>query len=93
MDDNPLKYLKPPCKSNNLIINQAYYIANCINIAILEKKNHISILLKNEELNRHNRFLLENNDFIVRDGWFGSNVTIDGIIYSKVYQYDIFWIS
>ena len=91
MNDNPLKFLKPPCKSSNPIMNQANYIKNNISKAIMENKNHVSILLKNEELNRHNKFLLEDNDFLVKDGWIGFNVIIEDIVYLKVYQYDIFW--
>jgi hypothetical protein len=91
MDENPLNTFKPPGLFTNPIIKQAHHIKNSINFAILENKKHISLTLTDDQLYPTNKILLEDNGFIVNNGWLGSNMNIDGLIYSRVYQYDIFW--
>lgn len=91
MDENPLYILKPLYKSDNSIINQAFYIANDIKLAMLKNKNFVDIMLKNEVLDDSNLSILTDNGFDVSYSWISSNLPIDGKIYSIVTGYKISW--
>ena len=85
MINNPLSDLKSPLKSDDFTIYQAQYIANNINLAILQNKNAVNIVFKDKDIDKQNLNLLIYNGFDVETTSMGSNIS------EKIYSYYISW--
>ncbi len=87
MIKTPLNNLKSPKKSDDFTIYQAQYIANNINLAILENKTFVNIVFKNKDIDKQNLNLLIDNGFEVDSTSMGSNSSEN----QNTYSYYISW--